>query len=152
MMWNDIVKANCARASTTASQPSNIGTTRRHSVRCDRFRKSASVFEKSRPNHALLYHARCGLYRRRTRNRRAALARTRSVQPQSPGDLGLHGAGLLLADQYRAANLSSRVEADRDRIMGTPPAAAFGVDIGDIVTADGDGFDRPLQRQPLDAE
>src|SRR5207244_743179 len=23
-MWNDIVKANCARASTTASQPSNI--------------------------------------------------------------------------------------------------------------------------------
>src|ERR1700686_714181 len=26
-MWNDIVKANCARASTTASQPSNIGTT-----------------------------------------------------------------------------------------------------------------------------
>jgi hypothetical protein len=24
-MWNDIVKANCARANTTASQPSNIG-------------------------------------------------------------------------------------------------------------------------------
>src|SRR3954465_4476046 len=23
-MWNDIVKANCARANTTASQPSNI--------------------------------------------------------------------------------------------------------------------------------
>jgi hypothetical protein len=26
-MWNDIVNANCARAKTTASQPSNIGTT-----------------------------------------------------------------------------------------------------------------------------
>src|SRR5438105_10996122 len=27
-MWNDIVKANCARANATASQPSNIGTIR----------------------------------------------------------------------------------------------------------------------------
>src|SRR5947209_2910449 len=28
-MWNDIVNANCARASTTASQSSNIGTIHR---------------------------------------------------------------------------------------------------------------------------
>jgi hypothetical protein len=28
-MWNDIVNANCARAKTTASQPSNIGTIHR---------------------------------------------------------------------------------------------------------------------------
>jgi hypothetical protein len=31
-MWNDIVKANCARANTTASQPSNISTTCRSFV------------------------------------------------------------------------------------------------------------------------
>src|SRR4051795_6278741 len=30
-MWNDIVKANCARANTTASQPSNIAPIHRSS-------------------------------------------------------------------------------------------------------------------------
>jgi hypothetical protein len=40
MMWNDIVKANCARANTTASQPSNIGATCRSFSGCDPFRKS----------------------------------------------------------------------------------------------------------------
>ena len=29
MMWNETVKANCARASSTASEPSNIRTIRR---------------------------------------------------------------------------------------------------------------------------
>src|ERR1700722_4025437 len=29
MMWNDIVNANCARANTTASQPSNMTSIRR---------------------------------------------------------------------------------------------------------------------------
>jgi hypothetical protein len=29
-MWNDIVNANCARANTTASQPSNIAAIRRY--------------------------------------------------------------------------------------------------------------------------
>src|SRR2546423_15698659 len=31
-MWNDIVKANCARANTTASQPSNIAPIHRSSI------------------------------------------------------------------------------------------------------------------------
>src|SRR3569833_697109 len=105
MMWNDIVFANCARASTTASQPSNIGTTRRHFAGCDRFRKPESVFEKSRPNHALTLSRPMRIVSAPRGNRRAALARTRTVQSQSPGDLGLHGAGLLPADQNRAANL-----------------------------------------------
>src|SRR6478672_2440088 len=108
MMWNDIVNANCARANTTASQPSNIGTTRRKIRQAPFLRKTELQFSKNcvrtRP---LPYHARCGLYPRRARNRRAALSRTRSIEPQSPGDLGLHGAGLVLADQHRAADLSS---------------------------------------------
>ena len=52
-MWNDIVKANCARANTTASQPSNIGTTCRSFVGRDLFRKRNYSFRKLRPNQAL---------------------------------------------------------------------------------------------------
>ena len=53
-MWNDIVKANCARANTTASQPSNIGTTcRTVSPDAISFEKGITVFEKLRPNQAL---------------------------------------------------------------------------------------------------
>src|SRR5215216_4258091 len=128
-MWNDIVNANCARAHTTASQPSNIGTTRRTFHRRDLFRKRKLRFSKiaSEPG-AYLTTPRCGLYLRRARDRRASLSRIRSIQPQSPGDLGLHGAGLVLADQHRAADLSSRVEPDRDRVVGDPPAAAFDLD------------------------
>src|SRR5215207_9569211 len=107
-MWNDIVNANCARANTTASQPSNIGTTRRtfcrtRSLSKRKLRFSRIAFEPG----AYLITPRYGLYQRRARNRRADLSRTRSIQPQSPGDLGLHGAGLVLADQHRAADLSS---------------------------------------------
>src|SRR3954447_4167377 len=107
-MWNDIVKANCARANTTASQPSNIGTTRRKFRRTRSLSKKELQFSKiaSEPG-AYLITPRRGLYPRRARNRRAALSRTRSIEPQSPGDLGLHGAGLVLAHQHRAADLSS---------------------------------------------
>src|SRR6187549_711995 len=126
MMWNDIVNANCARANTTASQPSNIGTTRRTFRRTPSLRKSALRFSRNASEAgAYLITPRCGLYPRRARNRRAALSRTRSIKPQSPGDLGLHGTGLVLADQHRAAELSSRVQPDRDHVVGAAPAAAF---------------------------
>jgi hypothetical protein len=35
-MWNDIVKANCALANTTASQPSNIKAIHRRYCDADR--------------------------------------------------------------------------------------------------------------------
>src|SRR6185503_5919357 len=100
MMWNDIVNANCARAKTTASQPSNIGTTCRKFHRTRSLSKKDLQFSKIAPEPgAYLLTCRCGLYPRHARDRRAALSLTRSIQPQSPGDLGLHGAGLVLADQ-----------------------------------------------------
>ena len=46
MMWNDIVKANCARANTTASQPSNIGTTCRTFHRSRYISKTELEFSK----------------------------------------------------------------------------------------------------------
>src|SRR4051812_13261249 len=112
----------------------------------DLFRKRELQFSKiaSEPG-AYLITCRCGLYPRRARNRRAALSRTRSIQPQAPGDLGLHGAGLVLADQYRAADLSSCVESDCDHVVGAAPAAAFDINVGDVVTADGHDLDRTFQ-------
>jgi hypothetical protein len=107
MMWNDIVKANCARANTTASQPSNIGTTCRKFRRTRSLRKRNYSFRKiaSEPGATLsrpmrIVPAPCA-------EQACGPIPHRSIEPPSPGDLGLHGAGLVLADQHRAADLSS---------------------------------------------
>src|SRR6185503_10517254 len=61
-IWNDIVNANCARANTTASQPSNIGTTRR-TFRQAIFSKTERQFSKNcARTRRLSYHARCDDY------------------------------------------------------------------------------------------
>ena len=72
------------------------------------FENQNTVFEKLRPNQALTLSrpdADC------TRAVRGTGVRPYPApdrfKPQSPGDLGLHGAGLVLADQHRAADLSS---------------------------------------------
>src|ERR1044072_1274666 len=116
MMWNDIVKANCARANTTASQPSNIGTTCRSFAGRDIVQKRNWSFRKLRPNQALtLPRPVRRLYLCAARNRRAGLSLVqRWCQSQSSDNLGLHRTGLVLADQHRAADLSPGAEADRD--------------------------------------
>src|SRR5262245_34361829 len=101
MMWNDIVKANCARASTTASQPSNIGTTCRKFRRRDCLRKRNWSFRKiasepgvypTMPDATIVPACRVG--------QPCSLSGTPWIQSQSSDDLGLHRTGLVLADQH----------------------------------------------------
>src|SRR4051812_1828604 len=44
------------------------------------------------------------------------------------------------------------MEPDRDRVVRGSPSAAFDINVGDVVTADGYDLDRTLERQPLNPE
>src|SRR6476619_2239996 len=126
MMWNDIVKANCARANTTASQPSNISTTRRKFRRSQYLQKPNHSFRKLRPNQApTLTRPMRRLYLRAERNRRASLCRTPWIQSQSPDDLSLHGAGLILAGQRRTADSGPGAKSDCDHVEAILATAAL---------------------------
>ena len=112
-MWNDIVKANCARANTTASQPSNIGTTRRKFRRSRYLSKTEPQFSKIAPEpgphlntpDATIVPACCA--------EQACGPIPHPIdQAQSPDDLGLHGAGLILAGQRRAADFLPGANSD----------------------------------------
>src|SRR6266567_3156735 len=84
-MWNDIVKANCARAKTTASKPSNIAAFRRL------FRA------RSLPKTAVPFSGYCPIRRRSTTSDATIVRRSSAIGAEQPCDGALDLLVLALA-------------------------------------------------------
>src|SRR5258705_4639066 len=122
-------------------------------VRRDLIRKTNHSFRKLRPNQACtLPRPMRRLSLHAARNRRASLSGTPWIQSQSPDDLGLHGAGLILAGQRRASDFLSRAKSDCDHVEAILATAALNVDGRDVVTADRFHFCRAIPRKPFNPD